>query len=151
VSIPYTADTGSTGGTGGSGGSGGSGSGATTGTGQSSGGQGTKTADTSAPRVSFSVKSLRASKKGTVGVKVGCPATETSCKITIDLKRGKTVVAHKTVTVAGGKSKNVTLQLNKASRRQLGKAHTLKVSALITARDAVGNKKSATKKLTLRG
>jgi hypothetical protein len=124
----------------------------TSGSGQSSGGQGTTpTLDTSAPRVTFVAKSLRASKKGTIGVRVGCPATEASCRITIDLKRGKTLVAHKTVTVTGGKTKNVTLQLTKASRRTLSKAHTLKVSALITARDAAGNKKATTKKLTLRG
>jgi hypothetical protein len=32
----------------------------------------------------------------------------------------------------------------------LGKAHTLKVSAVTSARDAAGNKKQSTKALTLR-
>jgi hypothetical protein len=107
--------------------------------------------DTTAPKVTFVVTSLRASKRGTVGVKVGCPATETSCKITVQLMRGKTVAAKKTVTVKGGKTKTVTLQLTKAIRRQLSSHHSLKVTAVLSAKDAAGNKKTTKKSLTLRG
>jgi hypothetical protein len=123
---------------------------------QSGGGGGTQgagnsTVDKTAPRVTFAATSLRASKRGTVGVKVGCPATETSCKITVQLMRGKTVAAKKTVTVKGGKTKTVTLQLTKTIRRQLSSHHSLKVTAVLSAKDAAGNQKTTKKSLTLRG
>lgn len=121
----------------------------------SSGGttQGTTTQpkpDKTAPRVTVTAQSLRASTKGTITLKVSCPKTETRCRVAIELKRGKTVLAHKTVTVNGGKTKKVTLQLTKAARRQLAKAHSLKVSQLVTARDLSGNARKTTKTLKLR-
>jgi hypothetical protein len=120
----------------------------------SSGGGGSEAAsavkrDTTAPRVTF-VAQPRASKRGAVSVRVGCPATETSCTITLVLKRGHSTAARKTVTVRGGTTVKVTLQLTKAANRQLTQAHRLKVSALITARDAAGNPSATTKQLTLR-
>jgi hypothetical protein len=64
-------------------------------------------------------RSLRASRKGTVSFRVGCPAGEKHCKVTPQLEsRGKTA-ARKTVAIAGGKTVTVTLQLSKAVRRRL--------------------------------
>jgi hypothetical protein len=105
--------------------------------------------DKAAPKVTLVARSLKASKKGTVTFTVGCPATETSCQITLKLKNGKKTVASKTVTVKGGKTKPVALQLNKATRRLL-KHRSLKVSAVLTATDAAGNTKTTSKKVTLR-
>jgi hypothetical protein len=110
----------------------------------------TSNVDSAAPRVTFAVTSTRVSKRGTIGVRVGCPATETRCTITVVLKRGRTTAARKTVTLAGGTTAKVTLRLTTAARRQLAKAHRLKVSAQITARDAAGNRRATTKQLTLR-
>ena len=93
-------------------------------------------------------KSLKASKKGTVSFTVGCPATEATCQITLRLKNGAKTVASKTVTVKGGKTKTVTLQLNKATRQQL-KHRSLKLSSVLTATDAAGNTKTTSKKVTL--
>jgi hypothetical protein len=104
--------------------------------------------DKTAPKVTLVAKSLKASKKGTVSFIVGCPATESTCQITLKLKNGTKTVASKTVTVKGGKSKTVTLQLNKATRSQL-KHRSLKLSSVLTATDAAGNKKVTSKKVTL--
>jgi hypothetical protein len=112
---------------------------------------GNSTVDKTAPKVTLLSKSLRASKGGTVAVQVGCPAGETSCKITVQLKRGSSVLAKKTVTVRGGKTKTVTLQLAKAARKQLAGHHSLTVTAVLAASDAAGNKKTTKKSLTLRG
>jgi hypothetical protein len=81
---------------------------------------------------------------------VGCPATEQSCKITLKLKNGKKIAASRTVNVMGGKSKTVTLTLDKATKKLLAKRHTLKVSTVVTAVDAAGNKRTTTKQATLR-
>jgi hypothetical protein len=104
--------------------------------------------DKTAPKVSLVAKSLKASKKGAVSFTVGCPATEATCKVTLKLKNGTKTVASKTVTVKGGKTKTVTLQLNKAMRQQL-KHRSMKVSSVLTATDAAGNKKTTSKKVTL--
>jgi hypothetical protein len=104
--------------------------------------------DKTAPKVTLVAKSLKASKKGAVSFIVGCPATEATCKVTLKLKNGAKTVASKTVTVKGGKTKTVTLQLNKATRQQL-KHRSLKLSSVLSATDAAGNKKTTSKKVTL--
>jgi hypothetical protein len=116
-----------------------------------SGGNSTVQRDTLAPKVTLAGTSLRASKRGTVKAKVACPATETTCKITVQLMRGKSVAAKKTVNVAGGKTKTVTLQLTKATRKQLASHHSLTITAVVAASDAAGNRKTTKKALTLRG
>ena len=102
--------------------------------------------DKTAPKVTLVAKSLKASKKGAVSFTVGCPATEATCQITLKLKNGAKTVASKTVTIKGGKTKTVTLQLNKAMRQQL-KHRSMKVSSVLTATDAAGNKKTTSKKV----
>jgi hypothetical protein len=104
--------------------------------------------DKTAPKVSLVAKSLKASKKGAVSFTLGCPATEPTCQVTLKLKNGAKTVASKTVTVKGGKTKTVTLLLNKAMRQQL-KHRSMKVSSVLTATDAAGNKKTTSKKVTL--
>jgi hypothetical protein len=119
--------------------------------GQTGGGQtggGSSAVDKTAPKVTLVAKSLKASKKGTVSFTVGCPATEATCQITLKLKNGAKTVASKTVTVKGGKTKTVTLQLNKATRQQL-KHRSLKLSSVLSASDAAGNKKTTSRKVTL--
>ncbi len=95
-------------------------------------------------------KSLKASKKGTVSFTVGCPATEQSCKVTLKLKNANKTVASQTVNLKGGKTKTVTLTLNKATKSLLKKRSSLKVSAVTTATDAAGNTRTTTKAMTLR-
>lgn len=106
--------------------------------------------DTVAPKVTLRSTSVRASKRGAVKVKVSCPATETRCTIALQLKRGSSVAARKTVTVPGGRTATVTLHLTKAIRRQLASRHSLKVMAVIVATDAAGNTKTTKRSLTLR-
>jgi hypothetical protein len=106
--------------------------------------------DRSAPKVTVVPRSLRASKRGTLGVRVKCPATEKRCKVTLQLKDGRKIVARKTVTVSAGKTVTVTLQLAKATRLKLAKRHSLDVTAVATATDAAGNRGTTTKRMTLR-
>jgi hypothetical protein len=150
VTINYNVDT-STPSTGGGGSTGGT----TTGGGTTSGGtqqpgSGGSAADTTKPKVTLVAKSLKASKKGTVSFTVGCPATEQSCKVTLKLKNANKTVASQTVNLKGGKTKTVTLTLNKATRSLLKKRSSLKVSAVTTATDAAGNTRTTTKAMTLR-
>jgi hypothetical protein len=102
------------------------------------------------PKVSVAAKSLRVSKRGTVSFRVGCPKTAVRCKVTLRLKRAGKTVASKTVSVKGGKTTTVTLVLNKATRRLLGKRGSLKLSSVVSATDTAGHHSTTTKKLTLR-
>jgi hypothetical protein len=112
------------------------------------GGGGSSAVDKTAPKVTLVAKSLKASRKGAVSFTVRCPATEATCQITLKLKNGARTVASKTVTVKGGKTKTVTLQLNKATRQQL-KHRSLKLSSVLSATDAAGNTKTTSRTVTL--
>jgi hypothetical protein len=107
-------------------------------------------ADKTAPKVTLKLASARVSKSGAVSLNVGCPASEQSCKVAIALKLGRTTVASKHVTVAGGKTVKLTLKLSKSARSRLAKRGKLKVSAVVKATDAAGNKSVSTVRLTLK-
>jgi hypothetical protein len=107
-------------------------------------------ADTTAPKVTLTLASARVSKSGAVSLNVGCPATETSCKVAVALKLGRTTVASKHVTVTGGKQVKLTLKLSKSARSRLAKHGKLKVRAGVTATDAAGNTSVFTVNLTLK-
>ena len=75
--------------------------------------------DTSAPKVTLKLVTARVSKSGAVSLNVGCPASETSCKVGVALKLARTTIAGKTANVTGGKKVKLTLKLSKSARRQL--------------------------------
>jgi hypothetical protein len=106
--------------------------------------------DKTAPKVSVVARSLRASRKGTVSFRIRCPANERRCRVTLQLKRKGKSAARKTVTIAGGKTATVTLQLSRAVRRRLSSQGKLKVSAVTTAIDAASNRRVTTRTMTLR-
>jgi hypothetical protein len=107
-------------------------------------------ADTKAPKVTLASKSLKVSKSGTVGLKLGCPTGETRCAVTVRLRLGNTTVASRSATIAGGSTATLKLKLNRAARKRLAKTSRLKLKALIAATDAAGNRSTATIALTLR-
>jgi hypothetical protein len=114
------------------------------------GGSGTGSAanDKTAPRVTIARRTVTASRKGSVTLRVACPRSETRCVVDVQLKRKGHRLARATVTVAGGKSANVVLRLTRSARAQLTRARKLSVDALLSARDAAGNR--ATSKATIR-
>jgi hypothetical protein len=106
---------------------------------------------TSAPKVTLKLVSARVSKIGAVSLNLGCPASETSCKVGVALKLGRTIIAGKTANLTGGGKVKLTLQLSKSARRQLAKRGTLKASAVVTATDAAWNTTTKfTVKMTLK-
>jgi hypothetical protein len=145
VTMSYDVDT-SQPATGQSGGTGGG----TQGGGTQGGGNSGSSTDNTKPKVTLAAKSLRASKKGAVSFTVGCPSTEKSCVVTLRLKNGKKTVASKTFTVKGGKTKTVTLVLNKATKSLLKKRGSLKLSTVLSATDAAGNHRTTTTTMTVR-
>ena len=93
----------------------------------------TRRATARLPRVTVSKRTLRASAKGIVTVRVSCPRTEVTCRIDLRLKHAGRLLAHRTVTVAGGKSANVSLQMSKNGRVSLARRRTLMTDVTTTA------------------
>jgi hypothetical protein len=107
-------------------------------------------ADTTAPKVTLKLLSTRVSKSGAASLRVGCPSSETRCKIGVALKLGSSTVAKKTITVSGGETAKLTLRLSKAARRKLARTGRLNLKAVITATDAAHNTSTATVRVKLR-
>jgi hypothetical protein len=107
-------------------------------------------ADKTAPKVTLKLLSARVSKSGAASLRVGCPSSETSCKIGVALKLGRSTVGNKTITVTGGKTAKLTLRLSRAARRKLARSGRLTLKAVITATDAAHNTSTATLSLKLR-
>jgi hypothetical protein len=97
------------------------------------------TRDRTAPRVTIAKRTLRASATGVVTLRVSCPRTEITCRVTVRLERAGHLLARRTVTVAGGKRANVSLQMSKNGRVSLARHRTLMTEVTTTARDAAGN------------
>jgi hypothetical protein len=94
------------------------------------------TSSSAAKRLSVSPRTVRASKTGTVKLRVTCPAGTRSCRVQLKLLLGKRTVATKTVTVAAGKTKTVTLKLSRAVRRDLKRKRSLHATAVASANGA---------------
>jgi hypothetical protein len=102
-------------------------------------GSGVGTVDRVAPRVSVSPRKLRVSRNGTVTLRVTCPKTEKSCRVTLTLRLGRRVIAKKTLTVAGHSTRTFSLKLGVGARRTLRARRSLKATVVANARDQAGN------------
>jgi hypothetical protein len=78
-----------------------------------------------------------------------CPADEVSCRVTVRLKHGRKNSRAKSMTILGGKRATLRLKLPKATQTLLAARGKLKVTTLVTARDAAGNVRKTSRKLTV--
>ena len=96
--------------------------------------------DRLAPRVRVRPRRVRASRRGLIKLRVSCPRSELRCRIDLRVRRPYATVARKEFEVAGGKSRRVSLRLNRGTRRRLSRSGSLRATALATARDTAGNR-----------
>jgi hypothetical protein len=122
-----------------------------TGTGQSGATTTTTTRDRKAPKVEIVKRTVRATRKGLVTLRVACPRGEIRCTIDLRLvlRRGKHQLVRKSLSVAGGKSASVTLRLTRSDRLRLVRLRSLFVDAAASARDAAGNHATTTTHIQL--
>jgi hypothetical protein len=81
---------------------------------------------------SASVRSQRAGKKGTVAVRVRCPAArEVACRGSVTLKAGRTMLASERFRVAAGRTTTLHVKLTRKARKLLQKKKRLRVKATI--------------------
>jgi hypothetical protein len=103
----------------------------------------------------FTIGKPKPNRAGTtVSYKLGCPKTEKSCKITAAITKSngkkKPTALAKTgkVVIKGGKSKTLTLKLNKTALKLIKSKHKLKTSVRFVGTDAAGNYKTVVQKYT---
>jgi hypothetical protein len=125
------------------------------------GGPGGGGADTLPPRTTLKYKAAdarRALRRSRLPVTATCSETCTltlQVKITSKLAKkyrlGKrAVIGTARGSLTAGRGRTLTVKFTSLARKRLKRARTLKVSLVATARDAVGNRGSATAKATLR-
>jgi hypothetical protein len=95
--------------------------------------------DRLAPRVRVRPRRVRVSRRGLVKLRVSCPRGERLCRINLRLRRQGATVARKKFRVAGGKTRRVSLRLNRKARRRLLRTGSLRVTAVAAARDLAAN------------
>jgi hypothetical protein len=127
----------------------GAGGGSTPGGGQSTGQGATSAVDRSGPRVTIVKRTVRASAKGVVTLRIACPRAELRCRVDLRLRRGGRQLVGKTLTVPGGKAVNVTLRLLRSDRLRLVRVRSLLVDAAATGRDVAGNRATTTTRIRI--
>jgi N,N-dimethylformamidase beta subunit-like, C-terminal len=96
-------------------------------------------ADRTPPRVQVRPRTVRASLRGLVALRVTCPQGEQVCRVDLRLRRAGSTLARKKFALAGGKARRVSLRLSRGARLGLERSGSLRVMALAAAHDAVGN------------
>ena len=99
--------------------------------------------------MSVSPRKLRVLRNGTVTLRVTCPKTEKSCRVSLTLKLGRRVIAKKTLIVSGGRTRTVRLRLGVRARRSLISKRSLKAIVVASARDQAGNTRTTTTSIQL--
>lgn len=118
------------------------------------------------PDAQLAGTAFEASSSGVVGLKVSCPAGESSCSGTVTLRtlgavsadvaaaaKKRSVVltlATGSFTVAGGKVATVRLHLSLAARALLARSHVLHARAILVAHDPAGGTHTGQTIVTLR-
>ncbi|MDO8188666.1 PKD domain-containing protein [Conexibacter sp. JD483] len=123
-------------------------------------------ADTTAPALTFKATTAVPST-GLLSLQLGCPAAETSCSGSVEVKTASAVAAsaaakrkararrsiltlgRATFTATGGATANVKVKLSAAGKKLLARAKKLKVLVTVVTRDAAGNASTLRKTLTL--
>jgi hypothetical protein len=119
------------------------------------------------PDAELASTALVADSSGHVVLEISCPVRESSCEGTVTLRtlaavsagtnavgaasRGAAILtlAKGTFTLAGGKSKKLTLRLSTKARTLLARSHALRVRATIAAHDPTGASHTSQRTATL--
>jgi hypothetical protein len=73
----------------------------------------------------------RVSATGIARLQVRCPRRPRRCRVDVRLRRGGEVIAKRSVTLTGGRSTKVRLRLTPRARRQLARAGSMRVRAVL--------------------
>jgi Ca2+-binding RTX toxin-like protein len=106
--------------------------------------------DSTAPKMSLASKTVKMSKKGTIKLKLKCPASEQGgCEgfVTLGKVQAGSAIFDR---IDGGEKASVTVKLSSKARKIVKKGRKLAAKARITAHDDDDNSTTASVKLTIR-
>jgi PKD repeat protein len=109
--------------------------------------------DATAPLVRISPRSVKVSRKGTIALRITCPAGERSCIGRLSLRSGgfvSSAVGGKSFRLGGGQTATVRVQLSRAAQRAVKRHHRLRTKATAVARDAAGNTGTSRATITIK-
>lgn len=104
--------------------------------------------DRTKPRIGIRTRS--AVRRGIASIVVSCPRTESSCRISVLLRRGPRTIGSAKVTLAGGRSRTLRVRLDARTQRRLRTSRVLRVRCQVTGVDAAGNRSKRTVSVRLR-
>jgi hypothetical protein len=102
-----------------------------------------------AARVTLRSRRLRASRKGAVWLRLSCPRRAQICRARVRLRRAGHTLAAARVAIAGGRTAGLKLALHRGARRRLMRTGVLRVTAVVTARNAVRARTTTTTAIRL--
>jgi hypothetical protein len=105
--------------------------------------------DRLAPRMTLRTRRARVSSTGVVRLRAKCPQGEVRCRVRLRLRLRGRYVASKSLALAGGQTRTFRLTLRRAARNQLAIERSLRVTAVIDARDEAGNEATVRKTVRL--
>jgi Ca2+-binding RTX toxin-like protein len=111
--------------------------------------RGEQARDTAAPVVKVSKKAVSVNRRRIAAIRVTGPAGEDS-RVTVKLRRKGRLLGRKTVELDAGQSKLVKVKLSRKAFALLKQRDTLRVKAIVTAKDAAGNTRKRTVELKLK-
>jgi hypothetical protein len=127
----------------------------TTSSGPAGGGGGSTSADHSGPRLVVVSRALVLGSRGRVRISLRCPLAETlGCRGTVRLEtigKRRLRLGATSFRIGGGQARAVSIHLTRRARALVRRRHRLTVRALVSARDAAGNRGRTVKRLKLSG
>jgi N,N-dimethylformamidase beta subunit-like protein/uncharacterized protein DUF4082/Big-like domain-containing protein len=105
--------------------------------------------DTAAPRVNVRPARARATRAGTVAVRVGCPRSEQRCRVRMRLAARSRTLGTARLDIAGAATRTVRVRLTRAALRDLRRRSSLAATVVITATDAAGNRATSRTRIRL--
>jgi len=103
-------------------------------------------ADTKGPIVRISPRSVHLSRKGSIALRVTCPAGERACVGRLTLRAG----GGKSFRLGGAQTATLRIHLSRAAQRSVKRHHRLRTKATAVARDAAGNPGTSRALITIR-
>lgn len=106
--------------------------------------------DTAGPTMGISRRTVRATRRGIVSVRLRCPAGEAAgCSGRLWLRRRRATLGTAAFRVPANRTAAVRVRLSRAARRLLARRNRIRVTARVRAVDQAGNARIATARITV--
>lgn len=93
---------------------------------------------------------VKVDRAGRARMRLRCPAgTNGSCKGRLTLKRRGKTIGRASFTLSPGRARTVKVKLSRAARRKLAREGRLRARARVAAKDAIGQNKTTSRRVTL--